>query len=88
MRFLLDEAGCSIRVCCDSGRTAMHDVAWTSSPNFEMVRLILESSPELLWIADNRDFTCLDYVPRDCWAQWCNFLDERKDLVLKANLYK
>jgi hypothetical protein len=88
MRFLLDDAGCSIRVCCDSGRTAMHDAAWTSAPNFETIRLILERSPELLWIADNRNFTCLDYVPRDCWAQWCNFLDANKDLILTSHSHE
>lgn len=83
MKFLLRETDCSIRVCCDSGRTPVHDAAWTSSPNFDMVRLILESSPELLTVSDNRDFICLDYVPRDCWGLWCKFLDDNKDLLVK-----
>jgi hypothetical protein len=81
LKFLLNETAVSLRVCCASGRTPLHDACWTTAPNFDCVRVILEDSPDFLLIGDNRMFTPLDYVPRECWGQWCTFLEENHDLL-------
>ena len=71
----------SIRVCCDSGRTPLHDACWTTDPNFDIILLLLKECPDLLRIQDKRGFTPLSYVPCGQWARWGNFLEEHKDLL-------
>lgn len=87
MRFLLKETSCSLRVCCDNGRNPLHDACWTSSPNFEVVRMILRDTPDFLHITDSRNFTPLDYIPRDSWAMWCQFLDDNKELLKPSSSF-
>jgi hypothetical protein len=84
--FLLHDAGLDIRVRCDSGRTPLHDACWTGQPNFETVRIILEECPDLLLIKDNRNFTPLDYVPKECYEMWCDFLETNRELLLPRAL--
>jgi len=86
LKFLVKEARCSLQVCCDSGRNPLHDAAWTVVPHFDCVAEILKVCPQFLLISDNRNFTPLDYVPRDCWAEWCTFLKENRDLLPKMDL--
>ncbi|GKY99583.1 hypothetical protein MPSEU_000912600 [Mayamaea pseudoterrestris] len=79
--FLLVKAKLSLRVCCASGRTPLHDACWTNSPNFVSVKRILHECPDFLLIGDNRNYTPLNYVPRDCWGEWNDFLKANPDLV-------
>lgn len=87
LKFLVDEAGVSIKVCCDYGRTPLHDACWTASPvpNFALISKLLQESPDLLHVTDVRGFTPLQYVMRDHWGLWCDFLDRQDvaDLVAK-----
>lgn len=86
VKFLADEAKVSVRVRDDMGRTPLHDAAWTPTPNFELIRFILNQSPELLFIADNRGFTALRYIPQSCWDDWCDFMEESLTFLrLKIN---
>lgn len=80
--FLIDEAGVSVLVCCDTGRTPMHDACWTASPNFACVRTLVEQCPDFLLIKDKRGFTPLDYVPREIWPSWNEFLLMNQSLLL------
>ena len=74
--------GVSIRVCCDSGRTPLHDACWTTDPNFDSILLLLQECPDLLRIQDKRGFTPLSYVPYGQWARWGAFLEEHQDLLV------
>jgi len=92
LRFLLDEAGASAAVCCDSGRTPLHDACWTCrsqtsnhnkndnfdlSDHFPVIEILLGALPDLLYIKDQRGFTPLQYVPVNQWSAWHSFLDAR-----------
>ena len=81
LAYLMHTANVSIRVCCDSGRTPLHDACWTTSPNFDIIILLLEQCPDLLKVTDKRGFTPLSYVPRDKWGEWCDFLEQNADLI-------
>jgi hypothetical protein len=86
LKFLLEEAKVDVRVVCDYGRTPLHDACWTPSANLEVVRLLLERCPDLLHITDRRNFTPLDYIHKDNWAEWCAFLKNNADLVVPKQL--
>ena len=75
-RFLLDEANVSLRVRDDFGRTPLHDACWTREPAFELVKMLIEKEPDLLLVCDKRGNTPLEYVRRDHWKVWCQFLTE------------
>ncbi|KAL7563026.1 hypothetical protein ACA910_013547 [Epithemia clementina (nom. ined.)] len=74
LRFLFTEANVSCKLVCDSGRTPLHDACWTSVPNFEVIRMLLERCPDLLYITDKRGFTPMNYVRPSNWGSWCEFL--------------
>lgn len=73
LHILLD-AGSSVQVSDDFGRTPLHDACWTATPNFEMISLLLEKDPWLLSITDCRGSTPLGYVRKAHWAVWNGFL--------------
>jgi hypothetical protein len=79
LRALLD-CGATVDVCDDRGRTPLHDACWVPSPRFDVVDLILERDPRLLFVADCRGATPLQYVPRKDWGGWVRFLEGRKDV--------
>jgi Ankyrin repeats (3 copies) len=87
MKFLMDEAGVTIGLRDDYGRTPLHDALWTCKPAFDLVKLILQVCPDLLFTTDKRGFTPFSYVRRDHWVPWCQFLDDNKDLVLPKKLF-
>lgn len=82
----------SICVRDDYGRTPLHDACWAPKPNFELMNLLLDwcsSSKQslqegnegvaqrLLLMSDKRGHTPLDYVRREHWGQWIEFLGKR-----------
>lgn len=77
LQFLLREARAPLRVCCDSGRTPLHDACWTTSPPGPIIDIILDECPDLLYITDKRGFTPLAYVPKERWGDWCHYLGQR-----------
>jgi hypothetical protein len=70
LKFLVNYAGVSMRVSCDTGRTPLHDACWTGMPSFESVEFILEHCPDFLLTADKRGFTPLEYAPKDTHWEW------------------
>jgi len=64
----------ALRVRDDQGKTPLHDVCWSNKPNFDLVRFLVEASPELLFIEDYRHFSPLHYVPTSCWKQWNDWI--------------
>lgn len=65
----------------DNGRTPLHELAWASTPNFEMVKAILLSSPDLLYVKDKRGSTPLSFVGRTNWEPWNEFLQAHRDIL-------
>jgi hypothetical protein len=80
-RFLqvLLQNGASLEVCDDRGRTPLHDACWVPSPHFDVVDLILERDPRLLFVVDCRGAPPLQYVPKKDWQAWVQFLEGRKN---------
>lgn len=75
--FLVEEAGVSLRVRDDYGRTPMHDLCWRVNPDLELFDILLEGAPELLMLSDDRGHTPLDYSRREHWDELIPFLLER-----------
>jgi hypothetical protein len=86
VRFLVEEAGVSFRVRDDYGRTPLHDACWTREPEIELVKMLISSCPDLLYLKDKRGFTPLAYVRIDHWGQWCEFLEENRHLLIPSEL--
>jgi hypothetical protein len=74
LMYLHSEAGVSLRVCCDGGRNPLHDACWTGIPNFEVINLIMSDSPDLLYIMDKRNNSPLDYIPKNAYGAWNEWL--------------
>jgi ankyrin repeat protein len=88
LQFLLQEAKVSVKVVDDYGRTPMHDACWTNRPNFDVVKILLSACPDLLLLADKRGFTPLQYVRKDLWGEWCQFLEDNKDNLMPRELVR
>lgn len=79
--------GVPINVCCDYGRTPLHDAAWTTDTNWKLVDVLLDHCPDCLYITDRRGFTPLSYAPAESHAGWCRYLEERgKERLQKRTL--
>jgi ankyrin repeat protein len=77
VQFLLTDGAHPVRVCCDYGRTVLHDAAWTCTPDFAVIDLLLDVCPDLLYVCDRRGYTALDYIPKDQYGPWCDYLAAR-----------
>lgn len=81
VRFLVQEAKVSVLVRDDFGRTALHFAFWTPTPNFDLVRLLVEQVPELLGVEDVRGSTPLQYIRNEHRDLWHNFFLEHRALL-------
>ena len=79
--FLMSEAGVTVRVIDDYGRTPLHDACWTCEPNFELLELLMTECPDLLFMRDRRGNTPLQYVQQYHWGSYVQFLRKRQDLL-------
>eukprot|EP00548_Thalassiothrix_antarctica_P002511 CAMPEP_0194147692 /NCGR_PEP_ID=MMETSP0152-20130528/26972_1 /TAXON_ID=1049557 /ORGANISM="Thalassiothrix antarctica, Strain L6-D1" /LENGTH=210 /DNA_ID=CAMNT_0038848689 /DNA_START=107 /DNA_END=735 /DNA_ORIENTATION=+ len=75
--FLIKEAKVTVRIRDDYGRTILHDAAWASVPDFELIELILKECPDLLYMKDRRGHTPISYARQSHWVAWNRFLKER-----------
>mmetsp|Transcript_34283 Transcript_34283/g.39030 ORF Transcript_34283/g.39030 Transcript_34283/m.39030 type:complete len:225 (+) Transcript_34283:124-798(+) len=82
VQFLIKEAKVTVRIRDDCGRTILHDAAWTPEPNFEIIKIILEECPELLYMKDRRGHTPISYARQTHWAAWNKFLKESVHLII------
>ena len=81
----------SLRVKDDYGRTPLHDACWTHSPNFDVIKLVIEKCPQLLLIPDHRGYYPLQYLPKqnddEChWVEMNKFLDQHAYLFVPTLL--
>jgi ankyrin repeat protein len=79
--FLLNEAGVTVQVVDDMGRSPLHDAFWTCEPNFELVDLILNQCPDLLFVKDKRGHSPLNYARREHWGKWTEYLQSRSAIL-------
>lgn len=77
LSFLLQECKVSAKLVCDYGRTPLHDACWTTSPNYTVISMLLDASPDLLYVKDARGSTPLEYLKKEFWQGMCNFLERR-----------
>jgi hypothetical protein len=88
VKFLVLEAGCSLIVRDDYGRTPFHDACWTPEPNFKLVEFLMEQVPELLNVTDVRGHTPFMYVRKAHWAVWRKFLEGRTAMLCPKKVAK
>jgi hypothetical protein len=83
VRFLVCEVQVRTDRCDDFGRNPFHDALWTSSPNLELLDLLMEHmDPAMLLAEDVRGNTPFAYARREHDAQWIAFLEERREKLL------
>jgi len=82
VQFLVEDASISVNIRDDYGRTPFHDACWVTSTDFDLIDLLLQKSPDLLFIKDNRGFSPLHYVKSGNYKEWSDFLIERKDMIV------
>jgi hypothetical protein len=81
VKFLVNEAKVSLYIRDDFGRTVLHDVCWTSSPNLELFEYLLTLVPDFVMVKDVRGHYPLDYVRKQHWDVWSSFLRSHKTLL-------
>jgi ankyrin repeat protein len=74
LNIMLD-CGSSVQVCDDYGRTPLHDACWSNQVSMDVVTLLLKKDRHLLFMADCRDTVPLQYVPKQSWAIWREYID-------------
>jgi ankyrin repeat protein len=78
--FLINEAGVTVQVRDDYGRTPMHDACWTTEPNFELLEMLMRKCPSLLFLKDRRGHAPLQYARKEHWKSYIQFLSQRHEL--------
>jgi hypothetical protein len=81
INFLVD-SGAGVCVCCDAGKTPMHDLLWmlTSAAQFPVVELIMKTAGpprNLLLVEDHHGYTPLDYLPKAMWPEFNSFVSAK-----------
>jgi hypothetical protein len=81
--FLLREVKVRSDRCDDFGRNPFHDALWTSTPNFDVVDLLIDfADPALLLSEDVRGNTPFAYARSDHSERWISFLGKRRDKLI------
>ena len=83
VRFMIEEAGVSLWVHDDFGRTPLHYSCWTPEPNLELLDFLVSKAPSLLLCSDVRGHMPMNYVRKEHWDQWVTFLKVRRPLLSK-----
>jgi Ankyrin repeats (many copies) len=84
VRFMTQECKVNPRVMDDMGRSAFHDVCWSSVPNLDTMDVLLEVGlpPIGLLMQDARGHTPFDYAPRKHWGIWLQYLQQRQGIFV------
>lgn len=79
MLHIMLQAGASVHVVDDFGRTPLADACWASETAFDVVRALLDLDARLINMSDLRGSLPLSYVPKKDHGAWIKFLDSIKD---------
>lgn len=85
VEFMIGEANVSLYVKDDYGRTPMHDACWAPAPNFPLMKLLVETAPEQLFLSDIRGHTPLSYARKSDWRAWKAWLLEHEHLFARLS---
>jgi hypothetical protein len=80
MLHIMLQAGASIHVIDDFGRTPLVDACWSPEPAFDVVKVLLDHDARLVNMCDLRGALPLSYVPKQDYVAWIQFLDSVKDI--------
>lgn len=75
---MLDHCAC-LQVSDDYGRTPLHDACWSTCPNFDLIEMILDRDPSLLFVVDARGSPPVEYLQKQFWSQWSSFILRKVD---------
>lgn len=75
----------SVCVCCDAGKTPMHDLCWMirTEEQFELFKLVMFAAGpprNLLLVEDHHGQTPLDYLPEDLYEKCNAFIEQHKNV--------
>lgn len=73
------EHGATLQVCDDYGRTPLHDTCWAPEPALDVAQVVIKADARMLHMIDARGHAPLNYVRKEHWGDWINFLEEKKD---------
>jgi hypothetical protein len=87
LKYMIHEAKVSVAIADDFGRNCVHDAAWTPSPNFDVMDLLLDVvDPAMLIAPDVRGSTPFEYARKEHHASWIGFLEARRDKLTQRIL--
>eukprot|EP01041_Mallomonas_annulata_P009189 gene9189-19051_t len=78
VKYLLSNGG-DLRLVDDYGRNPLHDACWRGEPHFEIISLIMDRDLDLIKTQDVRGATPLNYVRREHWGHWCEYLYSQRE---------
>lgn len=87
---VLIDAGASLQVSDDYGRTPLNDALWAPTPAYGVVKRILDQDSGLLFLKDRRGSLPLEYVVKSDRLLWRDWLDQHVDVYFpeaKANCF-
>ena len=75
----------NVCVCCDAGKTPMHDLCWMirTEEQFELFKLVMFAAGpprNLLLVEDHHGQTPLDYLPEDLYEKCNAFIEQHKNV--------
>mmetsp|Transcript_18684 Transcript_18684/g.22900 ORF Transcript_18684/g.22900 Transcript_18684/m.22900 type:complete len:321 (+) Transcript_18684:332-1294(+) len=82
--YLVEKADVSVRISDDCGRTPLHDALWHKECQYVIMDLLVRTEPWLLLTCDKRGHTPFDYARREHWANWRQFLWDRREHMVNA----
>eukprot|EP00797_Seminavis_robusta_P002271 Sro113_g055950.1 ANK (488) ;mRNA; f:21469-22932 len=90
INYMLHDVKASLTVRDDWNKTPLHDLCWYTKTNLEnhgarawqcIVLHVMQHAPALFFARDRRGFLPLQYVPQECFGDWCKFLDDNNALL-------
>lgn len=84
VEFLLDEGKVPWALADCMGRTALFDACWRPRPDVEILDALMRKvSVVLLFGEDTWGHCCFDYVQRNDYGVWIDFLDSRREMLVQ-----
>lgn len=74
VKYLIIDAKVPLNIMDDYGRNPFHDACWTHETNFQIIDMMIDLCPDLLYVKDKRGNTPLSYVRKEKWNQWNTYL--------------
>jgi hypothetical protein len=71
--------GANVQVSDNCGRLPLHNACEAQTTSFEIIEMILDEDPRLLFVTDLRGKTPLASVPLEKWTTFTRFLMSKKD---------